>query len=213
MWIYKVVDRQSRQNENSRVQWSRNAIAIKIKMLSYLAVFVGILCVVNASPQTSSGPLQCRNKFEVYACGSACQTTCATFNQPCPIVNIKCTDACYCIKGYARDQRGVCIPDTDPECERLKPGTYPNLVFGTTRMCHDQSTVSDYNGWCIYFLWIFSTQAAYKAQSASMSAITFRRIRMRLSVSNNMRYIQSAVSGSKYQVQWRLLLYQGICTE
>lgn len=59
---------------------------------------------------------------EVYACGSACQTTCATFNQTCPIVNIRCNDACYCIDGYARDNNDICIPDNSYECERLKPG-------------------------------------------------------------------------------------------
>ncbi|KAJ8921419.1 hypothetical protein NQ315_003037 [Exocentrus adspersus] len=47
---------------------------------------------------------------EKYNCGSPCQTECSTLGQICPIVNIRCNDACYCIDGYARDANGVCIP-------------------------------------------------------------------------------------------------------
>nr|WIM01334.1 zonadhesin-like protein 1A [Limnephilus flavicornis] len=55
---------------------------------------------------------------EVFACGSACDTTCATLGQICPIVNIKCNDMCYCIDGYARDNNNVCIPvkQCPPKC-------------------------------------------------------------------------------------------------
>lgn len=58
-------------------------------------------------------PLNCTEPHEVYACGSACQTECATLGQPCPIINIKCNDACYCIENYARNSQGVCIPQKD----------------------------------------------------------------------------------------------------
>ncbi|KZC13061.1 PREDICTED: inducible metalloproteinase inhibitor protein-like [Dufourea novaeangliae] len=59
---------------------------------------------------TSASKLICNRPHEFYDCGSACQTTCATLNQPCPIINIRCNDDCYCKKGYARDCRDVCIP-------------------------------------------------------------------------------------------------------
>lgn len=57
-----------------------------------------------------SDHFKCILPHEVYACGSACQTECATLGQPCPIVNIKCNNDCYCIDGYARNAIGLCIP-------------------------------------------------------------------------------------------------------
>ncbi|XP_018571457.1 inducible metalloproteinase inhibitor protein-like [Anoplophora glabripennis] len=51
----------------------------------------------------------CTRPHEVYKCGSACQTECATLGEICPIVNIRCNDSCYCVDGYARDTDGVCI--------------------------------------------------------------------------------------------------------
>ncbi|XP_077290901.1 zonadhesin-like [Arctopsyche grandis] len=47
---------------------------------------------------------------EVFACGSACDTTCATLGEKCPIVNIQCTEKCYCVDGYARNAQNVCVP-------------------------------------------------------------------------------------------------------
>ncbi|XP_076651524.1 venom metalloprotease inhibitor-like [Halictus rubicundus] len=58
---------------------------------------------------TSGQELVCSRPNEEYACGSACQTTCDNMGQPCPIVNIRCNDGCYCKEGYARDCRGNCI--------------------------------------------------------------------------------------------------------
>ena len=37
---------------------------------------------------TSAGKLVCNRPNEEYRCGSACQTTCATLGQRCPIMNI-----------------------------------------------------------------------------------------------------------------------------
>ncbi|CAG9835579.1 unnamed protein product [Diabrotica balteata] len=54
--------------------------------------------------------LECTRPNEFYSCGSACQTTCRNLGKPCPIINIRCNDACYCINGYARNDRGICIP-------------------------------------------------------------------------------------------------------
>lgn len=100
-------------------------IQIEISMVAAWPFFMCILYAATASPNTqySSVSDEClANENEVRACGSECQTTCATSNQVCPIVNVKCNDACYCVEGYARDQNGRCIPDTSYECERLKPG-------------------------------------------------------------------------------------------
>ncbi|XP_050557377.1 zonadhesin-like isoform X1 [Spodoptera frugiperda] len=63
------------------------------------------------SVTTTQRPLiQCTRPNEHYECGSACQTTCANLGTTCPIVNIRCNDACYCNDGYARDANGTCIP-------------------------------------------------------------------------------------------------------
>ncbi|KAJ8732565.1 hypothetical protein PYW07_015164 [Mythimna separata] len=56
------------------------------------------------------GPINCTQPNEHYECGSACQTECATLGQQCPIVNVRCNDACYCNTGYARNSAGTCIP-------------------------------------------------------------------------------------------------------
>lgn len=53
---------------------------------------------------------------EVFACGSSCDTTCATLGDTCPIVNIQCNEKCYCVDGYARNAQNVCVPIK--ECPR-----------------------------------------------------------------------------------------------
>ncbi|XP_077291696.1 zonadhesin-like [Arctopsyche grandis] len=67
----------------------------------------------------------CPGPNEFYSCGSACDTTCATLGQKCPIVNIKCTEMCYCEDGYARDHTGWCIPieECPKQCK-----TDPNAI-------------------------------------------------------------------------------------
>ncbi len=62
--------------------------------------------------------LTCNEINEEYQCGSACQTTCENIGQPCPIVNIRCNDACYCKDGFARNKNGKCIPIDD--CQKRK---------------------------------------------------------------------------------------------
>ncbi|KAJ8732216.1 hypothetical protein PYW08_014946 [Mythimna loreyi] len=65
----------------------------------------------NAAVQSRQiGYINCTRPNEHYECGSACQTECATLGQTCPIVNVRCNDACYCNQGYARDSSGTCIP-------------------------------------------------------------------------------------------------------
>ncbi|KAG7190283.1 hypothetical protein KM043_006399 [Ampulex compressa] len=69
-----------------------------------------LLIAVLAIHYTMAQPITCNKPNEEYQCGSACQTTCVNLGQPCPIVNIRCNDACYCKAGYARNTKGVCIP-------------------------------------------------------------------------------------------------------
>ncbi|KAF2905487.1 hypothetical protein ILUMI_00685 [Ignelater luminosus] len=70
----------------------------------------------------SPPPIKCTRPNERYDCGSACQNECATLGEPCPIVNIRCNDACYCIPGYARDSTGTCIPES--QCPPKKKTHY-----------------------------------------------------------------------------------------
>ncbi|XP_076759811.1 von Willebrand factor-like [Xylocopa sonorina] len=72
--------------------------------------------------------LECNRPHEEYQCGSACQTTCATLGQTCPIVNIRCNDACYCVEGYARNSNGVCIPIKSCPPKRRNAKYNPKLL-------------------------------------------------------------------------------------
>ncbi|CAH0554088.1 unnamed protein product [Brassicogethes aeneus] len=81
-----------------------------MKKYTIVCLFLlGFIHFSQCSPQTTT-PINCTKPFEEYACGSACQTTCENFGKPCPIVNIRCNDSCYCIDNYARNEQGVCIP-------------------------------------------------------------------------------------------------------
>lgn len=71
---------------------------------------IGRCMQINSFSASLATVLVCDRPNEEYRCGSACQTTCATLGQTCPIVNIRCNDDCYCEEGYARDCRGRCIP-------------------------------------------------------------------------------------------------------
>lgn len=72
-----------------------------LKVLTIISLIANVNCLLN-----------CTKPNEEYQCGSACQTTCSNLGQPCPIVNIRCNDACYCKEGYARmtDDDSHCIP-------------------------------------------------------------------------------------------------------
>lgn len=59
----------------------------------------------------------CKGANEFYDCGSPCDTTCATLGKQCPIVNVKCTEMCYCKGGFARNSKGVCIPIENCPCK------------------------------------------------------------------------------------------------
>ncbi|XP_018326920.1 von Willebrand factor [Agrilus planipennis] len=83
-------------------------------------LFIVIFALVHYGSATKKTPLVCDKPFEEYKCGSACQTTCANLGKPCPIVNVKCTDACYCVNGYARNTKGVCIPQSQCKKENVK---------------------------------------------------------------------------------------------
>ncbi|GLV41029.1 uncharacterized protein CBL_04553 [Carabus blaptoides fortunei] len=74
-------------------------------------VLVCVAIVVLAVSTIVAGQkIVCNRPNEHYACGSACQVECKTFGETCPIVNIRCNDACYCDDGFARNAQGICIP-------------------------------------------------------------------------------------------------------
>ncbi|XP_077291695.1 zonadhesin-like [Arctopsyche grandis] len=68
----------------------------------------------------------CKGPNEFFSCGSACDTTCATLGEVCPIVNIKCNEMCYCKEGFARDSKGVCIPIA--QCPPKQCKNDPNAI-------------------------------------------------------------------------------------
>lgn len=55
----------------------------------------------------------CNGPHEWFGCGSYCDVECGKIGEPCPIVNIKCTERCYCDPGYARDEYCNCVPFDD----------------------------------------------------------------------------------------------------
>ncbi|XP_076295118.1 venom metalloprotease inhibitor-like [Lasioglossum baleicum] len=93
-----------------------------------------IVCLVAIAAlfsSTSGQLLMCNRRNEEYACGSACQATCDTLNEPCPIVNIRCNDGCYCKPGYVRNCWNECIPEKScpgKSCMRnLRYRKYPGI--------------------------------------------------------------------------------------
>ncbi|XP_078053537.1 venom metalloprotease inhibitor-like [Augochlora pura] len=95
---------------------------------------LSIVCLVTIAvlfSLTSAKVLECTGPNEEYGCGSACQVTCDNLNQPCPIVNIRCNDACYCKSGYARNCKDVCIPiESCPEKKCLRRIPYLGRLMG-----------------------------------------------------------------------------------
>ncbi|XP_049820087.1 inducible metalloproteinase inhibitor protein [Aethina tumida] len=79
-----------------------------MKHISYILFILVIWTAICGATR-----LNCTKPHEHYACGSACQTTCENLGETCPIINIKCNDACYCDKDYARNGENVCIPIAD----------------------------------------------------------------------------------------------------
>lgn len=74
----------------------------------------------------------CNGPNEFFSCGSACDTTCETLGEECPIVNVKCNEKCYCKDGFARDSEGICIPTNDCPSRQCKDD--PNAI---TTPCGD----------------------------------------------------------------------------
>lgn len=70
---------------------------------------------------------KCKGPNEFFSCGSPCDTECATLGEICPIVNIKCTERCYCKEGFARNSAGVCIPVNDCPPRQCKDD--PNAII------------------------------------------------------------------------------------
>lgn len=109
---------------------------------------------------------------EEYRKGDACDRTCCSIrlHKPCGIVNIKEAEGCYCVAGYARDVKGVCILETSLDCKFIKncpnknnesPPTSRKPVYcGANEECLcngnacDQTCASYHLGThcCVYFI-------------------------------------------------------------
>ncbi|CAL1686021.1 unnamed protein product [Lasius platythorax] len=75
------------------------------------AIIILLVALTIFSTYTFAHRHRCPKNEEFIKCGSPCQTTCSNLGKPCTIINIRCNDACYCIKGYARsDNNNRCIP-------------------------------------------------------------------------------------------------------
>ncbi|XP_026729506.1 SCO-spondin-like [Trichoplusia ni] len=69
---------------------------------------------------------KCPGDHEHYECASECDNVCATLDRQnktnCPIRKYDnfdiCSPRCYCDDGYARDDKGNCIPIED--CDKLR---------------------------------------------------------------------------------------------
>ncbi|KAL6422871.1 hypothetical protein ACFW04_010419 [Cataglyphis niger] len=73
-------------------------------------IIVLLFALMIFSAQTSE-KLVCNGKNEENRCGPACQITCSNLDKSCPIISMKCNDACYCETGYVRvsDDNNTCI--------------------------------------------------------------------------------------------------------
>ncbi|XP_059622094.1 zonadhesin-like [Phlebotomus argentipes] len=62
-------------------------------------------------PLPQGKPKSCPRYEEYHDCGSPCQVECANLGKVCNIQNVRCSDGCYCIPGYARTSpNGPCVP-------------------------------------------------------------------------------------------------------
>ncbi|CAH1644195.1 unnamed protein product [Spodoptera littoralis] len=79
--------------------------------------------------------LKCTNPYEYFTCGT-CDNVCSTLSQQnqtnCPIKYKKCIPQCYCLKDYARDDNGICIPIK--QCNVSCKGD-PNAIPGCGNYC------------------------------------------------------------------------------
>ena len=80
--------------------------------------------------------VKCPGPNEFFDCGGACDNVCATLQEQnqtnCPIINIQCNSMCYCEKGYARNDKNICIPiDQCPRKYRFK---YSLIIFQEKRL-------------------------------------------------------------------------------
>lgn len=73
-----------------------------------------------------------KRKHEIFIKGGEnCQRTCRGLNWPCCVIHKKAPDAWYCIKYYARNKWGRCVPIKSYKCQKEKMPTCvcgPNCV-------------------------------------------------------------------------------------
>ncbi|XP_014599125.1 PREDICTED: inducible metalloproteinase inhibitor protein [Polistes canadensis] len=94
----------------------------RIFSILFVTITITLFVIVNAKNQP---PIVCDQPNEEYQCGSACQTRCDTLGEPCPIINIKCNEGCYCINGYARNDNDVCVPINECPPKKVKSTPVP----------------------------------------------------------------------------------------
>ncbi|KAG5867482.1 hypothetical protein JTB14_000231 [Gonioctena quinquepunctata] len=97
-------------------------------LASCLILFTSILFVLGQTlPPGGIVWQNCTKPHEYYDCGSACQTKCRTLGEVCPIVNVRCNDACYCTKGCTQhmemDELEKCMSEITELKSEVKIGT------------------------------------------------------------------------------------------
>nr|XP_022905201.1 uncharacterized protein LOC111417214 [Onthophagus taurus] len=86
-------------------------------MKQFIAIFV-LLTIISAS--ISHTPCECGGGFEVYTTlGGACDQTCWSLGEPCPIWTLVPVKGCRCLEGYARNKWGICVEIS--ECNKTTP--------------------------------------------------------------------------------------------
>lgn len=96
---------------------------LKMFKITLLILFLTTLCTARRVRRLHSSIFvtdytvpKCDRINEYFACGSPCQNTCKKLREPCEIKTILCQDSCYCLPGFARDDRVsenniTCIPE------------------------------------------------------------------------------------------------------
>ncbi|CAB3243926.1 unnamed protein product [Arctia plantaginis] len=87
---------------------------------------------------------KCTGPHEYFSCGKECDNVCATLHKQnqthCPFINKTCKRKCYCEKGYARNDKNICVPIEqcqEPVCgENEKYEDNPSLLGGPFK-CSD----------------------------------------------------------------------------
>ncbi|GAB0100411.1 cysteine-rich venom protein 6-like [Sergentomyia squamirostris] len=107
-------DDQRKHSHNSGIYYKPIYVATTPKYPTTTTTEKGLV------PLPNPNPISCPRYEEYHDCGSPCQVQCDNLGQVCNIQNVRCSDGCYCIPGYARNfPNGPCIPQykcPEPYC-------------------------------------------------------------------------------------------------